>query len=115
MTPTPVPVKLSVGPHKLNFGKVKVGTTSKPKFVTIKNPKGNRKHPGISVLIDSPAAATNIFGVTDDCPATLIAKSHCRIALTCTPASADTVTGMLSIEDNAIGNPQGVDLKCTGK
>ena len=43
---------LKITPKALKFSKTTVGTSSKPKNVKVSNPKGNKKHPGLPVLIE---------------------------------------------------------------
>ena len=51
-TPTPVNVTLKVKPKTLKLGTVAVGQSGNPKNVTVSNPKGSTKHPGLPVLIE---------------------------------------------------------------
>ena len=78
------------------------------------NPKGNKKHPGLPVVIEM-ISDPGIFTETNDCPASLAAGSSCTIAVTFTPSAAAEQTGTLTITDNANGNPQTVQLSGRGK
>ena len=112
--PAPVPVTLKITPKAIKFPKTKVGTASKPKTVKVSNPKGNKKHPGLPVVIEM-ISDPGIFTETNDCPASLAAGSSCTIAVTFTPSAAAEQTGTLTITDNANGNPQTVQLSGRGK
>ncbi|MGH7812452.1 MAG: SBBP repeat-containing protein [Candidatus Binataceae bacterium] len=113
-TPTPVPVILKITPKRVNFPATTVSTPSKPKNVTISNPKGSKKKPGIQVLVNGASDGAQ-FEVTNNCPAALLAGAKCTIAVTFMPTAAGLQTGTLTIEDNASENPQTVPLKGTGK
>jgi len=113
-TPTPAPVTLKITPNALKFPKTPLGTRSKPKTVKVSNPRGNKKHPGIAVLIEA-ISDPGIFTETNGCPASLPAGSSCTIAVTFTPSAATEQTGTLTITDNANGNSQTVALSGTGK
>ncbi len=114
-TPTPVSVTLKVKPKALKFPKTTVGTPSAPKTVTVSNPKGSKKHPGLPVLIEMTSDTPGVFMETSDCPASLAADSSCTITVTFTPSAAIKQTGTLSITDNANGSPRTVSLSGTGK
>jgi hypothetical protein len=115
VTPTPVPVTLKVKPKSLKFPKTTVGTHSKSKTVKVLNPKGKKKHPGISVLIEMVSDSPGVFTQTNNCPASLAAGSSCSIAVTFTPSAATKQTGTLTITDNAHGGQQTVQLSGAGK
>ena len=113
-TPAPVPVKLKIAPTTLNFGKLAVHT-SKSKSVTISNPKGTKKHPGIPVVIEMISGAPE-FAETNNCPAILAAgPPPCTVSVTFTPSATGLQTGTLAIKDNAIGLTQTVKLIGKGK
>ncbi len=113
-TPTPVAVKLEIAPKALKFPKTKLGESSKPKTVKVSNPKGNKKHPGLPVLIEL-ISGDPVFAEVNDCPPTLAAGAVCSIAVTFTPDAAIAWRGTLAITDNAKDNPQTVPLSGTGK
>jgi hypothetical protein len=91
-----------------------VGTSSKRKTVKVSNPKGNKKHPGISVLIEM-ISDPGVFMQTNDCPASLSAGSSCTISVKFAPSVANKQTGTLTITDNANGGTQTVLLSGIGK
>jgi len=111
-TPTPVEVKLSIRPKSLRFGTLKVGTTSKPKSVTIKN-AGKKK--GLPVIIEMESASLSVFAVKSECVKTLAPGKSCKVSVTFTPASTTPQKGALTIFDNGIGAPQTVSLSGSGK
>jgi outer membrane protein assembly factor BamB len=114
-TPTPVAVTLKVTPKALEFPKTKVGTPSKPKTVKVSNPKGNKKHLGLPVLVEMISGDPGVFTETNDCPASLEADAFCTISVTFTPSEATKQTGTLTITDNAKGSSQTVRLRGRGK
>jgi outer membrane protein assembly factor BamB len=113
-TPTAVTVKLKVAPKRLLFRDTEVGTPSNPKLVRVSNPKGNKRHPGLPVVIEMISDDPGVFTQTSDCPATLMPGAACRIAVTFTPSEATKQFGTLTITDNANG-PQTVLLTGKGK
>jgi subtilase family serine protease len=113
-TPTPVPVKLKISPASLAFGKkVKVGTTSAPKTVTIKN--AGKKKTGLAVSIESESASPPVFAVKSECEETLEPGKSCKVSVTFSPTDTTEQSGELTINDNAVGSPQSVGLSGTGK
>ncbi|MGA9725598.1 MAG: PQQ-binding-like beta-propeller repeat protein, partial [Candidatus Binatus sp.] len=113
-TPTTVPVTLKIAPKALKFPKTAIGTTSKPKMVTVSNPKGSSKHPGSTVQIEM-ISESGVFAQTNDCRSSLAAPGSCKISVTFTPDAATRQTGMLVIKDNAQRNPQMVTVSGVGK
>jgi len=95
-----VAVTLEVAPKALKFPKTEVGTPSKPKSVKVSNPKGNKKHPGLPVLIEM-ISDPSVFTETNTCPPTLVAGAVCSVAVTFTPNAATEQFGTLLITDNA--------------
>lgn len=114
-TPTPVAVTLKVEPKALKFPKTALGTSSKPKTVKVSNPKGNKKHPGLPVLIELISGSPPVFTEVNDCPPILGDGAVCTIAVTFTPGAAAQWRGTLVITDNAHGSQQTVPLSGTGK
>jgi hypothetical protein len=109
-TPTMVPEKLTISPKKLNFGKVKSGTTSNSKNVSITNKKSKKPLP---VLIFNPSTSAG-YMVTNNCPAMLPSGQKCGVSVTFKPPGLGSLPGSLMINDNALGNPQTVRLSGTG-
>jgi hypothetical protein len=107
-------VTLKVKPKTLKLGTVAVGQSGNPKNVTISNPKGSTKHPGLPVLIEMVEDPSE-FQATNHCPTILPNGQKCTIAVVFTPQSVGARQGLLKIDDNAHGTPQMVKLKGKGK
>ena len=84
-----------------------VGSTSPAQSITLNNY-------GTAALDISSIAATGNFGENDNCGSSLASAANCTINVTFTPTAVGTVTGTLSVNDNAPGNPQTVSLSGTG-
>ncbi len=84
-----------------------VGTTSAARSITLANY-------GTTALNIASIAATADFGESDICGSNLASAASCTINMTFTPPAMGTVTGTLSVNDNAPGNPQTVSLSGTG-
>jgi hypothetical protein len=103
-------VTLKVTPTKLNFGSVKVHSQSKPKGVKIANPKGSRKHIGMTVLFESVLAAGDYTVSASDCGATLAPGQACNLSIVFHPSAGLDRPAALTIRDNASGAPHHVSL-----
>jgi hypothetical protein len=106
---------LKIKPVSLNFGTVKVGSSKGPKNITVSNPKGSKKKPGLTVIMEGLSAAGNPYSVTNGCDAPLPAGGKCKIGVTFTPSAAQPYKATLTIIDNAEREPQSVKLKGKGK
>ena len=113
-TVTAVPVTLKIAPKQLNFGKVAVNGAGKTKNVKASNPKGSKKRPGVSVIVEN-ATAPSEFSVTNGCLGSLAAGGKCEIEVLFKPTAIGTATATLMIYDNATGAPQAIPLKGAGK
>lgn len=116
-TPSPVPVALKVAPGKLTFPKVAVGTTSKPKRITLSNP-GKKGGPSITLTSFAFSANFGFFSSGTTCVAsivTLAPKQKCTIEAGFKPDGTGKETGTLTIQDNAANRPQTIELSGTGK
>ena len=83
-----------------------LGSTSAAQMVTLSN-TGTATLTGIAISL----SGSGIFAQTaTTCGASLAAGGSCTISLAYTPIAAGTVTGTLSIADNASGSPQTVAL-----
>jgi hypothetical protein len=94
-------------PGVLNFGPQKVGTTSKPKTVTLSNPGAAPLHI-VSII------ASGDFAETNNCPASLATRKHCAISVTFKPSQKGKRTANVTIKDTARTSPQTVSLTGTG-
>jgi len=113
-TATPVPVTLTIKPKALKFSTRAVGTQSSPKTIKVSNPKGNRKHRGLPVLIEMISDPA-VFKQTNTCPQSLPAGASCAISVTFTPSMPTKQIGTLTITDNAKHGMTMVPLSGRGK
>jgi hypothetical protein len=100
---------------------VKVGGQKGPKNISVRNPKGSKKKPGITVLIEGVAGAESglspaqTFFVDNGCNAPLAPGAECKIGVTFKPTAPGTDAATLTIIDNAEPGMQTVKLKGKGK
>lgn len=87
----------------ISFGTVAVNTTSPPKSVTLNNY-------GTAALNISAITASPPFAETDNCVPTVASNGGCTINVTVTPTASGSISGTLSIADNANGSPQTISL-----
>ena len=92
-----------------------VGTPKGPRNVTVSNPKGTKKKPGLTVLMEGVSGGVNPYTVTNGCDTPLAPGAQCTIGVTFTPTASGTQDGTLMIMDNAEHEPQIVQLKGKGK
>jgi hypothetical protein len=109
-----VPVELKIYPLSLNFGAVNVGNEKGPKNVTVRNPKGSKNKPGMTVLMEGTSGGVSPFSVTNGCSAPLPAGGTCEIGVTFAPTAARPYKATMMIFDNAKDDPQSVKLKGKG-
>jgi hypothetical protein len=106
-TGTAVPVaQLSITPSSLTFNSL-VGTASGPQIVTVANVGG------AAAQIQSVTASDG-FSALSACSGTIIPGSSCTIDVSFTPSGTSSQTGALTIQDNAPGSPQTVQLSGAG-
>jgi Abnormal spindle-like microcephaly-assoc'd, ASPM-SPD-2-Hydin len=98
---------VSFSPTSLSFGNQVVGTSSQPLPVTLTNS-------GTAALTISTISATTDFTQTNNCGSSLAAAASCTINVTYSPDSTGSLSGTLSVTDNASGSPQTVSLSGTG-
>jgi sugar lactone lactonase YvrE len=91
----------------LSFGNQVVGATSPAQVVTVTN-SGGANLTITSILTSGDYAQANT------CPATLNPGSTCAISVSFTPTTTGSLSGTVTITDNAAGSPQTVDLSGTG-
>src|SRR5205814_27421 len=93
----------------LSFSSQPVSTTSAAQPVTVTNS-------GTTPLIVSGITTSGDFEQTNNCPVppTLAVSAACTINVTFTPTAGGTVTGTLTITDNALSSPQTVSLTGVG-
>jgi hypothetical protein len=87
----------------LNFGTQLVNTTSSPQTVTLTNTGG------ATLNISGIAASTN-FHQRNNCGSHLAMGASCTITVIFTPRQRGTLSGSITIADNAFGSPQTISL-----
>jgi hypothetical protein len=97
----------AVAPSSLTFSNQNLGTTSAAQPVTLSN-KGNAAL-GITSITTSAD-----FGETHNCAGSVAAGGSCTINVTFSPTANGSLTGTLTITDNASNSPQMVTLTGTG-
>jgi hypothetical protein len=98
---------VTLSPAGLSFPTQIVFTNSKMQTVTLNNT-------GLGYLFITNIAVTGPFTQTNNCGSTVNAGRICTLTVTFRPTTAGSVTGALSITDNAPLSPQTVSLKGTG-
>ena len=103
---TPAPA-VTLSPDTLTFADQTVGTTSAPQTATLKNS-------GSATLNITSIATTGDFAETNNCPASLAVGASCAVSVTFAPKSSGSLTGSLTVTDDATGSPQAFTLSGTG-
>lgn len=98
---------VSLAPSSLSFATQVVFTNSKTQTVTLNNA-------GLGSLFITNVAVSGPFTQTNNCGSTVKPGNSCTFTVTFKPTTAGSVTGSLSISDNAPLSPQTVGLKGTG-
>ncbi len=98
---------VSLLPASLTFPTQVVFTTSKTKTITLKNS-------GLGILTISAITLSGQFAQTNTCGSTLSPTASCTFNVAFKPTTEGTVTGSISLTDNAANSPQTVSLKGTG-
>jgi hypothetical protein len=100
---------VSLSPSNLTFNNQVLGTTSAAQTIALTN-TGNAS---LSVSNITPAGN---FAETDNCVTSspILPSAGCTISVTFTPRGLGTLSGMLTITDNASGSQQIVNLLGTG-
>jgi hypothetical protein len=111
-TGTAATTTLSLSPTSLTFASTVVGNTTAAQVVTIKNTGTN------AVTLTSETItgtnATSFLKSATTCGTSLAAAASCTVSVEFKPAAAGSLTGALSIADNATGSPQTVALTGNG-
>jgi hypothetical protein len=101
-----VPVVLAPA-NGLHFGAQKVNTTSAPQPVTLTNNK--------SVTLNVSSVVTSAgFQQTNNCLAGVPAGGTCTINVRFAPTTSGSISGTLTIGDDAYGSPQTLSLAGQG-
>src|SRR5207249_2978028 len=101
---------VSLSPRALSFGNQTVGAASAAHVVTLKNT-------GTATLAISGITHTVgnfYFGAGATCISTLAAGASCTFSVVFKPATTGTLTGTVTVTDNATGSPQKVSLSGSG-
>jgi Bacterial Ig-like domain (group 3)/FG-GAP-like repeat/Abnormal spindle-like microcephaly-assoc'd, ASPM-SPD-2-Hydin len=99
---------LTLSPSNLTFPSQYVGTSGLPLTVTATNP-------GSAPLTITSVTTSANFGVLNACGGSLAAGASCAIGVFFDPSSSGTVSGTLTIADNAGGSPQTIPLSGSGQ
>ncbi len=94
-------------PTSLTFGRQVITTTSAAKKVTLTSS-------GTTNLSLTNIVASGDFAETNNCPASMATGTKCTLEVTFTPTATGTLTGAITITDNAANGPQSVALTGTG-
>jgi hypothetical protein len=105
---TPAPA-LTLSPSSITFAGQYVGTSGLPQTITATN-SGDA-----ALTISSVSTSSKDFGVLNACGSSLAAGASCSIGVFFDPASSGTISGALTIADNASGSPQTVPLSGLGQ
>ncbi len=108
----PGPATVTLSPPSLSFARVRVGSTSRPKFVTIGVPKGQQVWTRITSVTGS-----GVFTAAQTCAGRWIGPGKtCRFGVTFSPTAAGSVGPLtLTVIDSALNSPQTASLVGTGK
>jgi len=106
--PNPRPSAIGLSPAALTISQ-NVGTPSAPQPVTVSNFGG-------SLLNLGGVSAAGGFGVTNNCPASLLPGAACTLSVTFTPSAAGQVDGSLTVTDDSgnAGAAQSIALTGVG-
>lgn len=105
--PAPAPA-VSLGPTPLTFTNQAVGTTSAARTVTLTN-TGNA-----TLLITSIASNNSVYGVTNNCAGSRVARDYCTLSVTYSPTSVVSTLSTITVISNAPGSPHYVQLNGNG-
>jgi hypothetical protein len=96
-----------LSPSSLTFPAQRVGSSSKPETVTLKNT-------GSATLILGSIAVSGDFSQSNNCGSSVAPGKDCTISVTFKPATPGPHTGTVSITGNAPGSPQRLSVAGTG-
>ena len=101
---------LTVSPKAVQFGKVAIGATSKPKVLKVVNSKRN---PSVTVTVTNSSFPTD-FNFVNSCPSSLAPGESCKVDVTFTPSSAVSEFNLLAIRGSQNAPLTGIELRGTG-
>jgi hypothetical protein len=95
---------LTITPGSVNFGNVLAGQVSNAQNVTL-------NVTGAPLSIYSVAVSPSIFTVSNPCGSIVNGGNSCTLAVSVKPMTLGPVSGMLTVQDDAAGSPQTVNLQ----
>jgi YVTN family beta-propeller protein len=111
MTATVIDPEATPSPSSLSFGAQKAKTTSSAKTITVTNT-------GLTTTTISSVAISGNFALTSagTCKAatTLTSRAKCTLVVTFTPSAKGSMTGKITLTDDALNSPQTITLSGTG-
>jgi hypothetical protein len=98
---------VTVAPNGLFFGNYAVGVTSSTQTVTVTNNQ--------SVALNiTGIAASGDFSQTNTCGSGIAAQGSCTVTVSFTPTATGIRSGQVTINDDAAGSPQVINMTGTG-
>ena len=115
-TSTPVPSALQFNPATVKFGKVQTGQMSGVQTVTLSNPQKKNSGP-ITLQGWTPTGDFSVSQVATTCSSAMVLSpgESCTLGVAFQPTQSGSLSGKLTIQDNASNNEQVIHLKGTGK
>ena len=111
ITATVIDPEATPSPSSLSFGTVKKSSTSAAKTIIVTNT-------GLTTTTISAVAISGNFALTSagTCKAatTLTSGAKCTLVVTFTPAAKGSLSGQITLTDNALNSPQTISLSGTG-
>jgi hypothetical protein len=98
---------VSFSPTSLTFATQLIGTSSAPQNITLNNI-------GNATLTISKISVSANFSQTNNCGSSVASGANCTITVIFTPTKIHTITGSVTVTDNATGSPQTAPLTGTG-
>ena len=99
---------ISFNPPSITFANQNVGIASAAQTVTLANTDVS------TLTITSIVPTVPVFGVVNNCPATLAPGSSCTFNVTFSPVAAGARVGSITVTTNAGGSPHSVSVTGTG-
>ena len=94
---------VALSPGLLQFAAQSVGSSSPAQTVLLRNM-------GSSPLLISSTTASPNFAETNTCGSSVPAASNCAFSVTFVPVAAGSLSGSITIQDDAAGSPHVIDL-----
>jgi subtilase family serine protease len=105
---------VTLSPTSLSWGKIKVGTTTAAKIVTLTN-SGTATLTFSSITISGDFQLVTGTKTCGNPVGTVAAGKNCYIKVTFNPTQTGKRTGSVTINDNAPNSPQSIPLSGTGR